>query len=811
MNDVFSLECSSLPDSARLLSFRAVEAISRPYEVEVHFSVEDANDFDLGDAVGASATLRSEQRGETPPFLAHGILSTAHLLHAAENFAVFRAVIVPRVWHLTQSLHSRVFTKLKIPKIIEAILLDGGLGSDEFTFRLSGNYEVEEHVCQYRESDLDFIQRWMELEGMYYFFEQKDDRELLVIADKKSSHKSVGDEAVRYHPVLGVDTSAGESFDSFTCQHVALPASVKVSDYNYANPTLDVSGTASVSATGFGEIMMHGERFFTPARGKHLASIRAEEIRAREVVAHATGTTLQVRAGHIFKVEEHPMSSYNTNYLAVEVHHFGNVGAGSAELKKLARVEHDGVYRMSVTAVKAEVQYRTPRRTAWPRIYGYEIAFIDGAADSEYAQIDDTGRYSISFKFDESDLADGTRSTWVRMMQPHGGGVEGWHFPLRKGVEVMVSFLGGDPDRPVISGVVPNAVTPSPVTSGNHTKNVIQTGGRNVIEMEDLAGSERMLLSTPHKGTYIRMGSPNDTDNLKIVTQGNSFINVGEHLKLTVGGKTVQDHAGTVRQRMHEGVDIQIGGGIRETCGQPPMPPEDAEAAEIPEGRFVTVNSGPYQLLVEDDVMRFFAKKHRVDKVKEGWWRHVSDGGLIETVTGESTVTFNNELTETIGGKLTLNHNAGATQTVKGALDMNVLPLGTKSETDGQITITAKKMLVDIDGDFTLKSKGQQIWNLLAEHQYHNGDCTAVNIKASAELVVGAKSENFVGGKVEIDVALAQAFFLGRSVEYKLGAVVSHVTGVLIDGHVGAKFETESLKYESLGMHLKKAHLYGIL
>src|SRR4029077_9582783 len=136
--------------------------------------------------------------------------------------------------------------------------------------------------------------------------------------------------------------------------------------------------------------------------------------------------------------------------------------------------------------------------TPWPRIYGFENGTICGAAESEDAQIDDHGRYNVKFKFAESNLKDGKASTWVRMLQPHGGGIEGWHFPLRKGTEVLFTFLGGDPDRPVIAGVVPNALTPSPVTSANHTTNVIQTGGRNRIELEDSAGQERITISSPH-------------------------------------------------------------------------------------------------------------------------------------------------------------------------------------------------------------------------------------------------------------------------------------------------------------------------
>src|SRR5690606_26356950 len=128
---------------------------------------------------------------------------------------------------------------------------------------------------------------------------------------------------------------------------------------------------------------------------------------------------------------------------------------------------------------------------------------VDGEADSPYAQIDDQGRYLVKFKFDESDLENGKASTYVRMMQPHGGTTEGLHFPLRKGSDVVFSFLGGDPDRPVIAGVVPNTTTPSPVTNTNHTQNVIRTGANNHIILDDSEGREFISIRTPNNNTAL--------------------------------------------------------------------------------------------------------------------------------------------------------------------------------------------------------------------------------------------------------------------------------------------------------------------
>jgi type VI secretion system secreted protein VgrG len=560
MSDRFTFSSSSLPDSTRLVGFRGAETIGRPYEFEVFFTLGDPGDFDLADAVGSKALLLGDPGDGRHPLRVHGVLGSVELLFASAERALYRGLVVPHLWQLGHSKHSRLFTGKTVPEIIETILLDAGLSKHDFAFVLGETYAPEEHVCQYKESDLDFIHRWMEMEGIYYFFEHGDDAEKVIITDRASAHEPGPAPHVRYWPAVGRDARTGESLDAFACRHSARPAVVSVRDYDYAKPTLDLSGTETVSATGFGEVIDHAGRFFSPERGRQLAKIRAEELKAAEVVAHAAGTALGIRAGFTFSLEEHPIASYDTSYLSVEARHVGNQAADTPEIARLLRLETDDVYRVEVTAIRADVQYRLPRRTAWPRIYGYETGFIDGAADSDYAQIDDQGRYAVKFKFDESGLRDGQGSTWVRMMQPHGGGVEGWHFPLRKGVEVVVAFLGGDPDRPVISGVVPNALTPSPVTSGNHTKNVVQTGGRNRIEMEDLDGSQRMTLSTPHKNTYIRMGAPNDTVNMYISTDGNTHLKVGEIYQVEVLKETYDTRMGDITELFDQSRQTTVNG-----------------------------------------------------------------------------------------------------------------------------------------------------------------------------------------------------------------------------------------------------------
>jgi type VI secretion system secreted protein VgrG len=539
MKDYFTISSNALPDTTRVAGFRGTEGISRPYEFELYLLVgAEGQDLDLGDAVGVKAKLEIDRHDGQPPFVFHGILAAFELLQELGEQSLFHATLVPQLWQLTQTLHSRVFTDQTIPDIIKDVLEDGGLSNGDYVFKLAGQYRTEEHVCQYLESNFDFISRWMEREGMYYYFEQGDSSERLVITDHRSFQSALVDKAVRFDAHGGHDGRAGEALHSFTCKHRALPAGVRLKDYNDSKPTLDVSGGAPVSKVGMGEISVYGGRFFSPEEGSRLARIRAEELLARQVVYRGSGTALHLRSGYFFKLEQHSRAAFDMEYLVTDADHQGNQAISSPELRALTGIEEDKVYWVDVKAVPARVQFRAASSKAWPRIYGSESGTICGPLESEYAQIDEAGRYNVKFMFDESDLKDGKASTWVRMLQPHGGDIEGWHFPLRKGTEVIFTFLGGDPDRPVIAGVVPNLHTPSPVTRANHTTNVIQTGGRNRFELEDRAGHERITLRTPYANTMLRMGAPNDTHNFIFRTDGSGLIHTNTNLDVTVGGVT---------------------------------------------------------------------------------------------------------------------------------------------------------------------------------------------------------------------------------------------------------------------------------
>ncbi|MFO0612733.1 MAG: type VI secretion system tip protein TssI/VgrG [Polyangiaceae bacterium] len=515
MSDLFTLKCDKISDHA-LVGFRGKETISRPYEFQFYFTVPIGTD--VKQAIGARATIRGARR-DSEPVIFHGVIAQVALLHQPTNQsrradtdrALYRALLVPRLWLARRFQRSHVFTGKNVKEFLQETLEAAGLVSDEFRFDFdAGSHPTEELIVQYRESHLHFFDRWCEREGLYYYFEQKEDaaNEVLVIVEDKAKHQPFpGTGKVGYFPVHGDDATAPEGLHDLGANTRWLPKTVTLADYDYLNPTHLLTADSEVTKDGAGVIRDYGYRMFLDAEAKRLSKIKAESIGCRETTLHGSGTRLGPRAGYTLTLEPRPDAIEQEEWLAIEVEHTATVRP-SPGIARLTGLSSTHVYGMKLLAIPADVQYRAPQTTEWPRIHGFENGVIMGDAESPYAQIDDEGRYLVRFAFDASDLADGKVSTRIRMLQPHGGTKEGHHFPLRKGTEVMVGFLGGDPDRPFIAGVVPNAQKPSVVVQRNYTQNIIRTGSNNELVLEDLQGKEYVYMHTPNQNAGLYMGQP---------------------------------------------------------------------------------------------------------------------------------------------------------------------------------------------------------------------------------------------------------------------------------------------------------------
>jgi type VI secretion system secreted protein VgrG len=501
------------PDTFGVVRFKGSEGFSRCYEFEVDLVSTEA-EIDLDQVLKNPATFTILREEGDIPF--HGILAEFEQLHMVDEYVFYRAVLVPKLWWLSLTHHNQVFLDKKIPDILQEVLKDGGLTSLDFDLKLQKTYPKWEYVCQYRESHLEFVSRWMEREGMYTYFEQGDDREKVIVTDTRTAHQEMPQgKTMYYSPPSGLDEFHREEvIKSFVCRQRMLPKTLKLKDYNYRTPSLDVSGSARVKSDGRGEVYIYGEHFRTPEEGNALAKIRAEEWLCQEKRFYGESTIPYLRPGYLFDLQDHYRSNFNQRYLTIELNHEGSQAAYllAGIQKGLSEVEEQPYYRNGFVATPGDVQFRPERKTEKARFYGTMNAKIDAAGSGKYAELDDEGRYKVLLPFDLSGRKDGKGSTWLRMAQPYAGSDHGMNFPLHKGTEVLLTFIDGDPDRPIVQGAVPNPETASQVTSSDQSMSKITTAGGNKIHMEDEEGNQRILMHSPTQNSFVRIGAPNDPD-----------------------------------------------------------------------------------------------------------------------------------------------------------------------------------------------------------------------------------------------------------------------------------------------------------
>ena len=453
-------------DTFGVVNFKGSEGFSKCYEFEITLVATDP-EIDLDKVLQNAATFTILREDGDIPF--HGILAQFDQLHAVEEYVYYRAVLVPKLWWLSLTHHNQLFLNKKIPEIIEEVLKDGGLTTEDFEMHLENDYPAWEYVCQYRESHLSFVYRWMERDGMYFFFEQTENGEKMIITDSKIAHTEMPQGKTMYYlPPSGLDEAhREEAIKAFVCRQKMLPKNLRLKDYNYRTPSLEVSGNAQVKANGRGDVYIYGEHFRTPEEGNALAKVRAEELLCREKLFYGESTIPYLRTGYLFDLQDHYRNSYNEKYLTIEIEHQGSQTAFllAGVQRGLSDMEAQVYYRNSFVSIPSGVQLRAERKTEKARFYGTMNAKIDAAESGKYAELDDQGRYKVILPFDLSGRKDGKASAYLRMAQPYAGTDHGMHFPLHKGTEVLLTFIDGDPDRPIIAAAVPNPEFPSQVTS----------------------------------------------------------------------------------------------------------------------------------------------------------------------------------------------------------------------------------------------------------------------------------------------------------------------------------------------------------
>jgi len=515
INFTFNHEALIAGDNITVVKFNGDEGISKLFEFAIELKSTNA-DLDIDAILESPASLEISLGDDVRKI--QGIVSHFDAVRQINHETIYVATLVPRLWELSLYHTNEVYLEQTVSEIIETVLQEAGFTSLDYD--ISGIEEndvtgkVWPYKCQYGETHLDFISRLMERDGIYYYFVEGDVGEKIVFCNGLNFQEAIAVPDVLYSPMSSLEINSLENtVSSFVSQQKRLPHKVLVKDYNDDKPSVDIKGEAIIDekANKSSEIYVWGQNIETPEEGGVLAQIRAEEFLATKRTYHGESSVVRLLTGFNFTLKDHFRQTCNQEYLLVSISHEGSnpsaldFSGGIGELPP--------VYGNSFSAIAADVQYRPEIVTNKPEIHGTLNAFVDSEGDGQYAEVDEEGRYRVTLPFDRIDRDGGKASHYLRMSQPFSGENQGMHFPLRKGAEVLLTFIGGDPDRPVIAGSIPNASQPSVVNADNHTNSMIKTGAGNKIELEDKEGKNRIKFQTGDDTTYMHLGAPNHDGN----------------------------------------------------------------------------------------------------------------------------------------------------------------------------------------------------------------------------------------------------------------------------------------------------------
>lgn len=490
-------------DVLRLVSLDGTESLSGLYEFELKLE-SDLPDLDSASIIDQRASVTLRLPGDVVRRF-HGVVTEFEQLGIASGRTYsYRAVLAPRLWQLSLVHQSRVFLGKTVVQILGELLGSGADLIGEHENRISRVHAAKEFVVQYQESDLDFLCRWLENEGIYYYFKQTDDKDVVVFSDGAQGYDSLCTEgdSIAYSPTTAVQ----ERITSLVVQRRRIPKEVVLQDYNWQLGTtvglctgqVDVSG-----GRGRGRHYEYGNHYESKADGDVLATVRAQEIFARETVHTGTGTCPRFRAGARYQLSGHFNVDLNgQEYVLLGVTHHAQQppGQGATDRSTL-------IYSNTFTAILSQRTFRPPRETPWPRITGSMHAKIAGVEAGASAPVDAQGRYKVKLPFDLSDRAEGGASHWIRMSQPYAGKDFGMHFPLHVGTEVALSFLDGDPDRPIISGALNDPQHPSIIGAQNASTAGVRSYSGNVLGFHDTDGNTKVTIAAGNGGSAVSIGA----------------------------------------------------------------------------------------------------------------------------------------------------------------------------------------------------------------------------------------------------------------------------------------------------------------
>jgi len=562
-------------DILLLERFSGTETLSAPFRFELVMASENrAIDFSL--IVGKNVTVAVEIRKNWRYF--NGIVSRFWQESSDDTFTYYRAEVVPWLWLLTLTANCRIFQNKTIPDIIEDVFKKRGFQA--FKKALTKTYQPREYCVQYRETDFNFVSRLMEQYGIHYYFEHVNGKHALVIADSNSPHEPVAFQPqVRYQRSTDAVVLDKDVIVGWVPAHSVRTGKYTLTDYNWQTPSVNLQVTIDGMSNFKGEIYDYPGGYLKKADGDAIAKLRIQAEEATMVEVEGAGCCRDFAAGSNFTLTDHPRTDQNKTWLLTSVYHDmreeGFRSGGQAEFS----------YSNRFACIPLDRPYLPPRRTPRPLISGAQTALVVGKKGEEI-WVDKHGRIVVQFYWDREGKKDENSSCWIRVAQAWAGKRWGALFLPRIGQEVVVEFLEGDPDFPIVTGSVYNGELMPPYDlPGQQTRSTTKSnsskggGGFNEIRFEDKKGSEQVYIHSQkdmdlviedtsrervEKDRHLKVGQNRIEEigadaHLKIV--GAAVSDIGGNASHKFGGDLVEEISGSQSSKV--GMELNLKAGMK--------------------------------------------------------------------------------------------------------------------------------------------------------------------------------------------------------------------------------------------------------
>lgn len=720
-----------------VLAFEADEEVSRPFSVEVTLLVQPNLAVDFAALIGTTAVLSMQVSADNERIF-HGVVADVRSWREGADNASSRCRlrIVPVLWTLGLNRRSRIFQDLAIPAIVKQVLSAAGIKQH---WTLSANYQPRDYCVQYGESDLDFVSRLLEEVGIFYFFEHSPDDHTMMFSDAPTDWKPLqGGATIPFRPENGF--VAGVEFIGSLQMNVELrPSMVTLRDFNFLTPAVDLTSSAPSKASGPTdgttlEVYEYPGGYFDGGIGDRLARIRLDQARVDAAQTEGTSRSQRLMPGWLFELAEHPLTELNGQYQITKVRHRGNQTSGGTTAA--GNNERYGNHFSCLPAARA---YRPRRQTTRPVISGPQTALVVGDAGEEI-HCDSLGRIKVQFHWDREGQNDAKSSCWVRVSQAWAGPGWGALYLPRVGQEVVVEFLEGDPDRPVVTGAVYNGVNPPPLSLPDEkTKSTLRSSstpggaGFNELRFDDAKGSEEVFLHAQK--------------DLTLVIENDKAQTVGHNETLTVGGDRLRQIGGNQALQVGKNDSSAISGNQNIKVGKNRSLTVGGDHTETVGGGHTTIVGSTYSLNVGGLSSEMIAAGK---DITVGGSYAVAVGGALnelvagvksEEVSGDKSETVAGSKTEKVGGTRSLSVGADLEEEIKGSRTLKLgkdwsLKVGGTLEqvVKDKYVLKAKELTIEATEGFLLKVGSATI------EVKKSGDIdikgAKVQLKASGELAL---------------------------------------------------------------------------